>query len=118
MSNYTHIGMALATTKQAGNVLASALAVEPGDYTAFNSATPVYAPGTTFADGMDGPLRIKVPSAPPAAWFIKVLMRTEKAAAAQAMIASGLPPGVTAQVVPRETADWRAFIESNGYVLP
>jgi len=118
MIRYTHNGFALATTKQAGNVLASALAVEPDDHTAFDRGLPVYAPGTTFTDGMDGPLRIKVPSNPPAAWFLSVDMTAEKAAAAEALIANGLPPGVTAQVVPRESADWRAFIEAAGYVMP
>lgn len=135
--SYVYWILEVATNKQVGNSVAALVVAEPGDLTAFNNAPACYHAGTTFSNQQDGPITIKVPSQPAAAWYVGVPARQDTYEVAAEFAGDGPYPllnarGMTdAQVAaakahvtvfagPRSTTEpnWRAHIESLGYVLP
>lgn len=135
--SYDYYILAVATNKQVGNSVAALVAAEPGDLTAFNNAPACYPAGTTFSNQQDGPVTIKVSSQPAAAWYVGVAVKKSAYDLAAEFAGDGPYPALNAlgmtdaQVAaakahvtvftgPRSTTEpqWRAHIESLGYVLP
>jgi len=135
--SYAYYILAVATNKAVGNSVAALVAAEPGDLTAFDNAPACYPAGTTFSDQQDGPVTIKVPSQPAAAWYVGVACKVNAYEVAAEFSGDGPYPllnarGMTdAQIAaakahvtvfagPRSTTEpnWRAYIESLGYTLP
>lgn len=135
--SYDNYILAVATNKQVGNSVAALVAAEPGDLTAFNNAPACYPAGTTFSNQQDGPITVKVPSQPAAAWYVGVAAKQAAYDLAAEFAGAGPYPllnalGLTDELIsekkqavtvfagPRATTEpnWRAHIESLGYTLP